>query len=48
MSMKKIKLVMDKSYNRIIKYAGLLTKEESLNIKKEVYNERKLPSRRFN
>jgi len=43
-----IELTFEKNKDNIMKFAGALSNEEADKIKKEIYKERKTPSRRFN
>ncbi len=45
--MEKVKITKEKSSEDIMKFAGLLSDEEAEKMKKEIYEERKIPSRRF-
>lgn len=42
-----IELTFEKNKDSLMKFAGILSKEEADKIKKEIYKERKIPSRRF-
>ena len=42
-----IELTFERSKDNLMKFAGTLTNEEADKIKKEIYNERKISSRRF-
>lgn len=42
-----IEITKEKNANNIMKFAGLLSKEDAERIKKEIYKERKFSSRRF-
>lgn len=42
-----IELTFAKTKDNLMKFAGALSKEEAEKIKKEIYRERKLSSRRF-
>ena len=42
-----VELTIEKSENNLMKFAGTLTNEEAEKIKKEIYEERKIPSKRF-
>ena len=42
-----VELTIEKSENNLMKFAGALTNEEAEKIKKEIYEERKIPSKRF-
>ena len=42
-----VELTVEKSENNLIKFAGALTNEEAEKIKKDIYEERKIPSKRF-
>jgi len=42
-----IELTFEKTKDNLMKFAGALSKEEADKIKKDIYNERKISSRRF-
>ncbi len=42
-----VELTREKQTSNLMKFAGILTKEEGKKIKKIIYEERKMPSRRF-
>jgi len=42
-----IELTFERSKDNLMKFAGALTNDEANKIKKEIYEERKTPSRRF-
>lgn len=42
-----IELSMEKGRDNLMKFAGVLANEEAEKIKKEIYKERKITSRRF-
>lgn len=42
-----IELTFEKAKDNLMKFAGALSNEEADKIKKEIYNERKISSRRF-
>ena len=42
-----IELSSEKTNDNLMKFAGALTNDEAKKIEKEIYSERKLPSRRF-
>lgn len=42
-----IEIVNEKKTDNLMKFAGILSEEEGEKIKKEIYEDRKMPSRRF-
>lgn len=42
-----VELVREKQTSNLMNFAGILTKEEGKKVKKRIYKERKMPSRRF-
>ncbi len=43
-----VEITRERNRDNILKYAGILDKKTAEKMKKEIYGERKIPSRRFN